>query len=202
MSLPSLFFRLNLFLPCAQFGLRLVSTTPMRGLAELEADGCEFVENLAQPSRATCVTSRTRISTLHGTPGYKLLKSIYVVPRSSELSRSRPEGSQDAAALQFFVNSKSVLLEDGLSPQMERLQVHPHVCNKCWILPQRRGNNPADVHKFGFPLVINSLMFGRHGIGSCSYVLSMQPIHLSSNSSIFLSPLCRKSGRAPHSDAD
>ena len=164
-----------------------------KGLAELVAN---LWKTLLNTSRATFVnTSRTSISFLHGTPGYKLLKSIQVVPRPSQLSRSRLEVSQE-----FFVNSKSVLLEDGLSPQMEHPHVHSHFWNRCWIWQQRCGNNPVDTHKFGLPPVINLL----HVWKTWHRLLQLGPRYAADPAILqqFYSPLCRTSDRAGHSDAD
>ena len=148
MSLPSLFFRLNPLLPCVQFGFRLASLTPMRkGLQSLKRTGVNSWKTLLNTSRPICVNVlQTKISTLHETSGCKLLRSTWAVSGSSEPYRTR-RGQPGRSCAPVFRQQK-------VSAPRRRAFFHRwsvNVCNKNWILSQRCGSNPIDMHKIWPP---------------------------------------------------
>ena len=126
-----------------------------KGLAlqNLKQTGAKLWKTLLNNSRPTCVNMlRTRTSSLPGTPGYKLLRSAWVVPRSSEPSSHRLDGSQGAVVLQFVRQQKvsapgrRAILTDGASSRtLSRWQQVLDVVTEMWQ-QSRRHAQKLDSH--------------------------------------------------------
>ena len=85
------------------------------GFAQLETDGCDFVEFLVQRLSDTL---RRKVE------ARDLNSNVWVAPKSSELSRYSHEDNQDAVVLLSLSNNESLLLDDALSLLMVPLPMY------------------------------------------------------------------------------
>ena len=154
--ISSFLYRFDLKIPCHVVTELVLSSQPFspmctvwawpreslpkerEGLQNLKQTVANLWKTLLNTSRGTCVnTSRTRISTLHGTPGYKLLRSIKVVPRPSELLQTRGQRGRSSAPVfrqqQVSASGRRAFPTDGASSRtLTRVQQVLDLAAEMW----------------------------------------------------------------------